>query len=59
LQRPQPGGLGMSRSAVYRRIALFRRLTGKHPDEYQIPGVSLDVEEYLHGAVPEKGEKEN
>jgi len=46
LQRPQPSGLGMSRSAVYRRIAMFRRMTGKHPDEYILPGVTIDVAKY-------------
>jgi hypothetical protein len=39
--------LGMSRSAVYRRIALFRRLMGQHPDEYVMPGMGLDVAAYL------------
>lgn len=41
--------LGMSRSAVYRRIALFRKVMGAHPDEYVLPGVGLDVEAYLQG----------
>lgn len=39
--------LGMSRSAIYRRIALFRKAVGKHPDEFRLPGVTLDVEAYL------------
>jgi len=38
---------GMSRSAIYRRIKMFRSLTGYHPDEYMLPGVTLDVETYL------------
>lgn len=36
--------LGMSRSAVYRRLALFRRVFGEHPDTFQFPGVSIDLE---------------
>jgi len=39
--------LGMSRSAVYRRIASFRKHFHEHPDDYVFPGVSLDVEAYL------------
>lgn len=41
-----PNKLGMSRSAVYRRITLFRRLTGSHPDEYRLPGVAVSVPHY-------------
>ena len=37
---------GMSRSAVYRRVALFRKAFGVHPDEFVLPGVSFDVEAY-------------
>jgi hypothetical protein len=35
--------LGMSRSSIYRRIKAFRKYTGKHPDEFEMPGVQLDV----------------
>jgi len=35
--------LGMSRSAIYRRIKLFRELTGKHPDEYEVDGITFDL----------------
>lgn len=38
--------LGMSRSAIYRRIKLFRSVVGMHPDEFVLPGVSLDIEAY-------------
>jgi hypothetical protein len=41
--------LGMSRSAIYRRVSAFRRMFGAHPDEFTLPGVSLDVETYLAG----------
>lgn len=42
--------LGMSRSAIYRRIAFFRKVFGEHPDVYEMPGVTIDVEAYLRGA---------
>ncbi len=38
--------LGMSRSSIYRRISLFRRALGVHPDEYEMPGVKLDITKY-------------
>jgi hypothetical protein len=38
--------LGMSRASIYRRISAFRKYTGQHPDEYQMPGVKLDLGEY-------------
>ncbi len=38
--------LGMSRASIYRRIRLFRKLMGVHPDEYQMPGVKLDLTKY-------------
>ena len=50
---------GMSRSAMYRRIALFRQATGKHPDEYSIPGVQIDLAEYFNGMQPQAAGKED
>lgn len=43
--------LGMSRSAIYRRLALFRKATGKHPDDFSFPGVHVDVDEYVAAIV--------
>lgn len=37
---------GMSRATIYRRINLFRKVTGVHPDEFELPGVKLDVAAY-------------
>ncbi|MEJ7656235.1 MAG: hypothetical protein WKF33_04305 [Thermoleophilaceae bacterium] len=42
--------LGMSRASIYRRIKLFRTSYGAHPDEYELPGVKIDVAEYAAGA---------
>jgi hypothetical protein len=41
--------VGMSRSAIYRRITSFRRVYGVHPDEFVMPGVTIDLEAYLAG----------
>ena len=38
--------IGMSRSAIYRRIKQFRQVFGKHPDEFDMPGISIDVAAY-------------
>jgi hypothetical protein len=38
--------LGMSRASIYRRIRLFRKLLGVHPDEYEMPGVKLNLTKY-------------
>jgi hypothetical protein len=34
----------MSRSSIYRRIKLFRRVFGMHPDDYEFPGVTIDLD---------------
>ena len=50
--------LGMSRASIYRRVKLFRATTGAHPDEYRMPGVTLDLDAYHSGAEPrDKKEK--
>ena len=36
----------MSRSAIYRRIKLFRKAAGMHPDEFELPGVTFDIAAY-------------
>lgn len=37
---------GMSRATIYRRISTFRHLTGQHPDEFELPGVTIDQRAY-------------
>ena len=44
--------LGMSRASIYRRVKMFRTAYGVHPDEFQLPGVKLDVETYLNTPFP-------
>ena len=41
--------MGMSRASIYRRVSLFRRTMGVHPDEFRPPGISLDIEAYQAG----------
>jgi hypothetical protein len=48
--------LGMSRSTIFSRVRRFRTLFGKHPDEYQLPGVLLDVHAYWSAVASERGE---
>jgi hypothetical protein len=38
--------LGMSRSAIYRRINGFRSAFGEHPDEATFPGITIDLAVY-------------
>src|SRR3954451_3840525 len=39
--------IGMSRASIYRRVKLFRKFFGAHPDEFEFPGVQVNVVEYL------------
>jgi hypothetical protein len=42
---------GMSRSAIYRRLRLFRKLFGAHPDEFEMPGVTIDLAAFQEGKI--------
>lgn len=44
--------LGMSRSAVFRKVAAFREMFGVHPDEFELPGVELDRQAYWAASKP-------
>ncbi len=39
----------MSRASIYRRIKLFRVAFGAHPDEYEMPGITLDLVAFREG----------
>jgi hypothetical protein len=41
--------IGLSRASIYRRISLFRKTMGQHPDDFRFPGVDIDLEAYLNG----------
>jgi hypothetical protein len=46
--------MGMSRASIYRRIKLFRLAFGAHPDEFEMPGISLDLAAYRDGWAKKK-----
>ena len=50
--------LGMSRAAIYRRVSQFRKVVGVHPDEFELPGVTLDLQAYLDGGEAVKAQRE-
>lgn len=37
---------GMHPSTVWRKVKRFRMVFGQHPDEFEMPGVELKVEDY-------------
>ena len=47
-------GLGMSRASIYRRIKLFRVAFGAHPDEFEMPGIALDLVAHREGWAARK-----
>lgn len=46
--------LGMSRTAIYRRVKAFRQMFGAHPDQFKMPGVSINVAKYRATPNPYK-----
>jgi hypothetical protein len=46
--------LGMSRASIYRRIKLFRVAFGAHPDEFEMPGITLDLVAFRDGWAAKK-----
>lgn len=46
--------MGMSRASIYRRIKLFRIAFGAHPDEFEMPGITLDLADYREGWAERK-----
>jgi len=41
--------LGMSRTGMFRRIAMFREVFGEHPDVYDFPGITIDPVAFVEG----------
>lgn len=39
---------------MYRRITLFRKVFGAHPDEYRFRGITPDVETFVKEAAGEQ-----
>jgi hypothetical protein len=49
--------MGMSRASIYRRIKLFRLAFGAHPDEFEMPGITLDLAAFREGWAEKKKAK--
>ena len=49
--------LGLSRSGVFRRVALFREVFGEHPDVYEFPGVTVDPVAFALGMAERQAKK--
>jgi hypothetical protein len=41
--------LGMARRTIYWNVKKFRAAYGVHPDEFECPGVTIDLEQYRSG----------
>ncbi|QXC59114.1 hypothetical protein KSP35_11880 [Aquihabitans sp. G128] len=42
---------GMHRSTIWRKVAKFRMVLHAHPDEYVLPGITIDTESFWAAAV--------
>jgi len=49
--------MGMSRASIYRRIKLFRLAFDAHPDEFDMPGITLDLVAFREGWAEKKRAK--
>jgi hypothetical protein len=49
--------MGMSRASIYRRVKLFRIAFGAHPDEFVMPGITLDLVDFRDGWAKHAAEK--
>jgi hypothetical protein len=49
--------MGMSRASIYRKIKLFRVAFGAHPDEFEMPGITLDLVAFREGWAAIAAEK--
>lgn len=46
--------MGMSDAAIWRHVKAFRDALGEHPDDFKMPGVSIDVDEHLRWSFDPK-----
>jgi hypothetical protein len=49
--------MGMSRASIYRRVKLFRIAFGAHPDEFVMPGIKLDLNDFRDGWAKHAADK--
>ncbi|KQP29324.1 hypothetical protein ASF38_00680 [Aeromicrobium sp. Leaf272] len=45
--------LGMAPTTVHRNVKWFRQVFKAHPDEYSIPGLTLDLKQWHAGGTVE------
>jgi hypothetical protein len=48
---------GMHPSTIWRKVARFRKVTGHHPDEYKMPGISIDPKAYWESGITKVGRR--
>lgn len=46
---------GMHKSTIWRKVARFRRITGEHPDVFQMPGITIDPKAYWSSSARKVG----
>jgi hypothetical protein len=46
---------GMHKSTIWRKVARFRKVIGAHPDEFEMPGVTIKPGEYWGSSVRKVG----
>ena len=46
---------GMNRATIFRKVGRFRQIFGEHPDTFEMPGITLDVQTYWDGAAEAAG----
>lgn len=49
--------MGMRRALIYRRVKFFRIAFGAHPEEFVMPGITLDIAAHREGWEKVKAEK--
>jgi hypothetical protein len=45
----------MHKSTIWRKVARFRKVTGSHPDEFQMPGITINPGEYWASSTRKVG----
>jgi len=48
---------GMHPSTIWRKVARFRKITGQHPDEFEMPGITIDAKAYWRSAGKKVGRR--
>ena len=48
---------GMHKSTIWRKVSRFRQVTGQHPDEFEMPGISIDARAYWKAAGVKVGRR--